>query len=66
MTHLAEDALAQGFTVLGGGDIRDMDGNFVLQHPAHNKAGDPYAVIVIFTHVDGAYAGLYHVQLEAK
>lgn len=66
MTHLAEDALAQGFTVLGGGDFRDMDGNFVLQHPAHNKAGDPYAVIVIFTHVDGAYAGLYHVQLEAK
>ena len=66
MLQLAEDALSYGYKVLGGGDYRTMSGNFVLEHPEHNKAGDKFAIVVSFTHLEGVYAGLYHITLELK
>ena len=66
MLQFAEDALSYGYKVLGGGDYRTMGGNFVLEHPKRNKAGDKFAVIVSFTHLEGVYAGLYHITLELK
>lgn len=66
MIHIAEDAVSKGYKVLGGGDFHQMNGNFVLEHPEHNKPGDPYTVVLSFTHLNGVYAGLYHVRMEIK
>lgn len=66
MLHIAEDALAYGYKILGETNYRTTDGNFVLTHPNHNKAGDAYAITLSFTHLEGVYANLYHITLEAK
>ena len=66
MLNFAGEVLSYGYRLLGGGDYRSMNGNFVLDHPMHNKAGDSFAVVVSFTHLDGAYANLYHITLDTK
>lgn len=66
MLNFAGEVLSYGYRLLGGGDYRSMNGNFVLDHPMHNKAGDSFAVVVSFAHLDGAYANLYHITLDTK
>lgn len=66
MLNFAGEVLSYGYRLLGGGDYRSMNGNFVLEHPMHNKAGDSFAVVVSFAHLDGAYANLYHITLDTK
>ena len=66
MLNFAGEVLSYGYRLLGGGDYRSMNGNFVLEHPVHNKAGDSFAVVVSFAHLDGAYANLYHITLDTK
>ena len=66
MLDFAEEVLSFGYKLLGGGDYRSMNGNFVLEHPTHNKIGDSFAVVVSFAHLDGAYANLYHITLDTK
>lgn len=66
MIRFAEDALSYGYKVLGEDDYLSLNGNFVLGHPEHNKKGDDFAVVISFTHMEDAYAGLYHITLERK
>ncbi|WP_077197138.1 toxin-antitoxin system YwqK family antitoxin [Prevotella ihumii] len=66
MLSIAKAAIAKGFVVLGGGDYLSTDGNFILEDPEHNKAGDDMAIILSFTHLDDAYAGLYHIKATTK
>ena len=66
MLDFAEEVLSFGYKLLGGGDYRSMNANFVLEHPTHNKIGDSFAVVVSFAHLDGAYANLYHITLDTK
>ncbi|OWP32796.1 hypothetical protein CBG55_00760 [Prevotella intermedia] len=66
MLQLAEDALSYGYEVLGGGDYRTMNGNFVLKHSEYNKAGDSFFSVISFTHLDSVYANLYHIAFEIK
>ena len=66
MLQLAEDALSHGYEILGGGDYRTMNGNFVLKHSEYNKAGDSFFSVISFTHLDSVYANLYHIAFEIK
>ncbi|MFC2297857.1 MAG: toxin-antitoxin system YwqK family antitoxin [Prevotella nigrescens] len=66
MLNFAGEVLSYGYRPLGEGDYRSMNGNFVLEHPMHNKAGDSFAVVVSFAHLNGAYANLYHITLDTK
>lgn len=66
MLNFAGEVLSYGYRLLGGGDYRSMNGNFVLDYPMYNKAGDSFAVVVSFAHLDGAYANLYHITLDTK
>ncbi|WP_025003124.1 toxin-antitoxin system YwqK family antitoxin [Prevotella dentasini] len=64
--RFADDAAAAGYRPLGGSTARQTDGNCVMEHPQHNRQGDPEAVVITFTHLPALYAGLYHIRMERK
>ncbi|MCR5077506.1 MAG: toxin-antitoxin system YwqK family antitoxin [Prevotella sp.] len=66
MLHFAADATAAGYKVLGGEDFRTAEGNFILEPAVRNTPAGSTSVVLTFTHREGLYAGLYHVQMEVK
>lgn len=66
MRSFARKAVECGYAVLGGGDYRTLDGNFILERKGSPTAYGEREVILTFTHQSGLYAGLYHIQMDVR
>ena len=66
MLFFARQAVEAGYKVLGGGEYRASDGNFILEHGNVLAVYGEREVIVTFTHQPGLYAGLYHIQMDVR
>ena len=66
MLFFARQAVEAGYKVLGGGEYRASDGNFILEHRNILAVYGEREVIVTFTHQPSLYAGLYHIQMDVR
>lgn len=66
MLFFARQAVEAGYKVLGGGEYRASDGNFILEHGNVLAVYGEREVIVTFTHQPSLYAGLYHIQMDVR
>lgn len=66
MLCFANDAIKEGYHVLGGDNYLMLDGNFVLEPKRINKSSGTSHIVISFIHKSNLYAGLYHIQMDLK
>ena len=66
MLLFAKEAVSNGYKVLGGGDYKEQNGNFILEPSAGLNKNMGRDVVLTFTFDPNLYAGLYHIQMDVR
>lgn len=66
MLLFAKEAISNGYKVLGGGDYKEQNANFILEPSGGLNKNMGRDVVLTFTFEPNLYAGLYHIQMDIR
>lgn len=66
MLLFAKEAISNGYKVLGGGDYKEQNANFILEPSGGLNKNMGRDVVLTFTFDPNLYAGLYHIQMDIR
>ena len=66
MLLFAKEAISNGYKVLGGGNYKEQNGNFILEPSGGLNKNMGRDVVLTFTFDPNLYAGLYHIQMDIR